>query len=343
MKKIMVLLITLILILNSCGDNGVEPEPQPGRRDYIWTVDTLYSPFNIFEGLWGSSPNDVWVVGFGGSSTDRLLHFDGNKWSHWNELILCAGKSLIGFNKDNVWMAGGDGKIWHYNGAKWSEYFVYKTDNAYSIVITDIWGRGSNDIYAVGLITLNSNKEQRGFILYFDGTQWKEIYKANYLSQFNRVLGDSKNIFISGSRITNINSHITIDSMYIKKLINNSLVDVIATNNGSWVEPASIGDKVHFVVGNDLYEYENNSVKKIFNFDGYNFGQAVYGRSMKDLFVRMADGIAHYNGTDIMYLYKFNNNFSSYVGRPLDFGDYIFFNIADIGNGRNYNLRGKLK
>ena len=335
--------IILITIFLSCNSNPLEEPIAPGRRDYTWTVDTLNSPFNYFFGLWGSKHDDVWAVGSGGSSTDRLWHFDGIKWSLYNkEPIFCTGNALWGSTKNNVWMVGGDGKIWHYNGIVWSENFVYKVDNAYSISIEDIWGRSNNDIYAVGLITLNSNKEQNGFILYFNGNKWSEIYRANYSSQFNGVLGDSKNIFVSGARITNINNHITIDSMYIKRLINNSLKNVIAANDGSWVEPATVGGNVHFVSGNELYKYENNSVKKVYNFAGYNFGQAVYGRSMNDLFVRMTDGIAHYNGIDIVYLFKFNDNFASYVGRPLDFGDYIFFNIADIGNGRNYNLRGKL-
>jgi hypothetical protein len=52
----------------------------------------------------------------------------------------------------------------------------------------------------------------------------------------------------------------------------------------------------------------------------------------------MFDGIGHYNGANIVYLYKFNSNFSYYRGKPMDFGNAIFFNILGTRN-----LRGFLK
>lgn len=42
----------------------------------------------------------------------------------------------------------------------------------------------------------------------------------------------------------------------------------------------------------------------IFEVNATNFGGLVWGRNRNDIFIRMKDGIAHYNGTDWQYLFK---------------------------------------
>ena len=39
------------------------------------------------------------------------------------------------------------------------------------------------------------------------------------------------------------------------------------------------------------------------------FVNSVEARNIKDIFLGMSDGIAHYNGTDVQYLFKFDTNF----------------------------------
>ena len=340
-RKVIILSSLLVFLLISCKHNPFEvsaPSP-PGKRNYVWTLDTLQSPFNNFSGLWGSSPNDVWTVGQGGDDNDRLWHFDGTKWSPYvKEPIGCYGISLIGFSQNNVWMVGEEGRIWHYDGNMWKENFIYKQQDGYATII-DVWGRNSTDIYAVGLINLASVNEQRGFILHYDGNQWKEYYKANYISQFNSVLGDNENVFITGIRLVyKPKNLIVVDSAYISKITNNNLHKVynVATNIN--YNLALVGNKIHFVIDQSLYRYSFGAMEHIMDFTVNNFAAGVYGRNYNDIFIRMFDGICHYNGTDIVYLYKFNSNFSFYSGRPMDFGNAIFFNIQGTRN-----LRGFLK
>jgi hypothetical protein len=80
MKKILLLPILLLLTVFSCKENPTAPlidDLQPGSRDYIWTVDTLYAEdyFSI-AAMWGSSANDIWAVAVGTSSKDCLWHYD---------------------------------------------------------------------------------------------------------------------------------------------------------------------------------------------------------------------------------------------------------------------------
>jgi len=145
--------LILIGILWNCKKSPVEPEkPQPGRRDYVWTVDTLDMPMNWIDAVWGASPNDVWAVGAGGTYNDRLLHYDGEKWTTYtNERIWCTGNVLFGFSEDDVWMGGGGGwlsggaGIWHYDGTKWSQNYVYDIQDSPLMYVQDIWGPDPQD------------------------------------------------------------------------------------------------------------------------------------------------------------------------------------------------------
>ncbi len=57
----------------------------------------------------------------------------------------------------------------------------------------------------------------------------------------------------------------------------------------------------------------------------------------------MSDGIAHYNGSDVQYIYKTNNNNISLQGTFVVFEKEVFIMADDIYNGLNYIIRGKLK
>ena len=160
---------TILLMLSGiigCSHNSVSPvlQPvQPGSRDYVWTVDTIYTEFNVITGIWGSSPNDVWAVGDGGTAFDRLQHYDGNKWvpclSYSKNIPLCGGRTLYGFATNDVWVGGQEidvpgAGIWHYDGTRWSRSFLYAPEpDSFSFVeVLGIWGLRSNDVYACGVM-----------------------------------------------------------------------------------------------------------------------------------------------------------------------------------------------
>ncbi len=335
--KLLAAITFLTLLLTTCGESIVGPKFPPGIRDYVWTLDTLKTPFNYFTGLWGSSSSDVWTVGGGGNDEDRLWHFDGTKWSPYTkERIICTGETLFGFSKDNVWMGGGDGRIWHYNGNTWQENFVYKPKEGWAI-INDIWGRKGNDLYAVGVNFIGT--KSRAFVLHYDGNNWAQFYKADYPSQFPAIKGDAENIFIVALKV-NDDPHapVQVEAGYIKKIDKGNLIDVFTNNGNPGFSLAYIGSEVHFIIQNSIYKYFNKEMTKIMDINEPNFAFGVYGRNYKDLFIKLYDGVGHYNGTDIVYLYKFTSNYSYYSGNPVDFGNSIFFNIP-----HTRNLRGFLK
>jgi len=76
--------LALIVLSISCKKHPVEPKnteipdtSSPGRRDYVWTADTLPKDVYSLFSLWGSSHNDVWAVGYGSSFDLGIWHYDG--------------------------------------------------------------------------------------------------------------------------------------------------------------------------------------------------------------------------------------------------------------------------
>ena len=66
-----------------------------------------------------------------------------------------------------------------------------------------------------------------------------------------------------------------------------------------------INREVYFILGNQIAIRVNNQFKTILNVDNPNFYQRIWGRNSKDIFLLMTDGLAHYNGTDVKYLFHF--------------------------------------
>ncbi len=70
---------------NNGGGGGGEETP---KRDYVWSIDTMV--YNVPEAppdqvsiqcIWGSSPHDVWAVGQSDVGAGRLWHYNGARWT----------------------------------------------------------------------------------------------------------------------------------------------------------------------------------------------------------------------------------------------------------------------
>jgi hypothetical protein len=341
-----VTLLYLFVILISCSSNPIEPEPQPGSRDYVWTVDTLNMPMNFLGAIWGSSPNDVWASGAGGSPGDNLLHFDGNRWTTYrNEPIYCNGNTLFGFSKTNIWMGGNnEGRIWHYDGLRWSENYRYNVEGSRNVGITNIWGQQPNDVYACGVISylVNGKDLWRGFVLHYNGSTWKEIVKANFNSQFIKIRVEEGNAYLFTIRT----SYTVSDTIAFYQLNRNELIEVYSntTDKITFGNFSLIGGRLYFWISKDVYLLKNGAFTKQFSIENPNFWYLLFGRNPKDIFVSMRDGLAHYNGNDIQYVFKYPNIYHKIVGgEPLLFEKDVFCGFFDMANNKNLILRGKLK
>ncbi len=82
-----------------------------------------------------------------------IWHYDGTKWKTDNISRPISPWCIHGFEENDIWVGGEDGKIWHYDGNNWNESLSYSKElnyHYYNIYFMDIWGEKPNDIYAVG-------------------------------------------------------------------------------------------------------------------------------------------------------------------------------------------------
>ncbi len=350
MNKFLNLILNLLLILNlfflfffeSCKSSTAPKQNtlQPGRRDYTWTVDTLNIPYTVLENIWGSSPTDVWAVGPGGDKDKTIYRFNGQQWVNDGISRPLAPTAVFGFAQNDVWLAGTLGDdIWHYDGTVLSKYQNYYVPGYPLTGIQGIWGDSPNNIYAVGFA--DSDNIFRGMIQQFNGSQWKITYLSNKNEEFSIEYKDplSNNCYVLSYRNNDNNNT---DSTIIYQYDGQSLKEIYSSDffAGHSSNLAYIASQVYFILDNGVYSY-NNGFKLLFNVDYPNFYRAICGRNNEDIFLCMKDGIAHYNGTDIQYLYHFHQGIY-FSGPPAIFDKEVFFLVYDFVNNINLVIRGKL-
>jgi hypothetical protein len=215
-----------------------------------------YTGDESYRAIWGSGPNDVYVVGYNGAHT-LIIHYNGIEWTQldvnvpgilndiWgsgpNDIYVVGDNKLLfhyngtswrlrdgnitgdikgiwGSSNKNIYLVNGTGKIYHYTGINWTLYAT----GAESLY--DIWGSGPNDIVGVG----NS-----GSVVHFDGKTWKKMevpttsnLRGVYGSDYNYILAVGENGTILTSQ-TDIEPHSS----------SNSSDCFISTASGSHIKP----------------------------------------------------------------------------------------------------------
>ncbi|MFA6596645.1 MAG: hypothetical protein WCS69_02910 [Ignavibacteriaceae bacterium] len=337
-KHILSFVFVCIVLLNlGCKKSPTEviDNTQPGRRDYVWTVDTLKIPFTVLYSIWGSTPNDVWAVGPGGGLDQTIWHYDGAKWKTDGISRGISPNVVWGFDKNNVWLGGNEGRIWHNNGEGWLESINYKK-NGYRIGFFDVWGDSSNNLFAVGYA--DSGTVRKGIILHYNGEKWSE---ANILSvpyQFQRIrrgIKTSNNYYLSGAGHDSYAGLFDFDGYTLHLIYEEPF------SPSTWTDVHEVDGYLYAIIGKEIKIGTPQGLSLYFRVDDPNFGGQIFGRSKKDIFIRMLDGIAHYNGSDIEYLYKFNSQTS--ISGAAIFDKEVFFLALDVPSFSNIIIHGKQK
>lgn len=84
---------------------------------------------------------------------------------------------LFARSDDDVWLAGGNSSLAHFDGTSWS-----LSELTVGSALADLWASAANDVWTVGNF---------GVIGHFDGTTWTASSKAGY--NFNAVFGLASN------------------------------------------------------------------------------------------------------------------------------------------------------
>lgn len=341
MKKNILLIPIYFLILFNLGckksPTEVIDNTQPGRRDYVWTVDTIVGSNNWFTAITGSSPADLWTVD-PGDAGKIFYHFDGNLWQ--TDLVPrnYSPLGIFSATADKVWSCGYRGKIWCFEGGVWKEEYGHVIDGVTEIFFQDILTISANDIYAVGQYW--DKQGYWGIILHYNGTSWTQINIPQIRTALIKISQSSNGRFyllgVSNEQFTESTYQLyEFDRYTVTKLMSGTQAN---DQQGGILK---LGNKVDFIIGFDLYGYDKGNFLKIGRLsDAPEFLNVGFGRNTKDIFLGMRDGIAHYNGEDTKYLIKTNNNV--WIRNGIIFEKEVFFVGSEL-NGNNLIFHGKVK
>ena len=329
-------ILSIVTIINSCN-HSTEPEPQPGRRDYTWTVDTINPGKESLYMLriWGAEATDVWAVGSSSWSATSIWHYNGIKWSCDSIPRRINPSALFGISKNDVWLGNTNSTIWRYYG-QWELYGKYKVNNFDNIVIEDFDGTSPNNIYGVGFSDVYNTNNYKAVIMHFNGYKWDFINipdtKVSFV--FMKIDPKSSALIISGM--------IYDPSGFVPKAYcwdGKNLIDLPFNGTGDTFV-TRLGDEIFVSVGSKVYKYSDKRLSLWKDNTNTSIGGRLWcGRSRNDFFIRDVNGISHYNGTDYSLLYKTN----LYVGLGTIFENDVFFIAYDHTTGKNYVIHGQLK
>jgi hypothetical protein len=346
MKKIFFTFISLMMLsFNTCDDNPVNgDDTKPGRRDYTWTVDTLDGVNSPRFRLWGSSPSDVWAISHSAWEVS-ISHFNGSEWTSYGIPGLIQPNAIYGFSSVNIFVGDENGKIWKYDGNHYNLFAELEKDGHSDIVFSNIWGESFNSFYATGAYPEENGGYNMSVIAHFKNGTWamlntSELY--GIVTHLHKNLSDNK-IYLQV-----IGGHNFTDSTKIYEYVNGDyqklygniwtkgLQSDISLNNG----------EVYFVLGNEIAKRKNNQFKPLLQVDNSNFYQRIWGRNSKDIFLLMTDGLAHFNGSDIEYLFHFTfgqaTPWTQIYGAAL-FENEVFFLVDEPPTGLSLVYHGILK
>ncbi|HSW56746.1 MAG TPA: hypothetical protein VLH59_16810 [Ignavibacteriaceae bacterium] len=339
-KKVLLSLISLIfLTLNTCDENPINgDDTKPGRRDYTWKIDTLMTPaYTLVRRMWGSGPNDVWAILSGADLDETIWHYDGNSWTTDGIFRSIEPASIFGFAPDNIWLGGHQGEIWHYNGFSWDPITVLVASPNTTITWENIWGINPNNVYAVGAYEDHNLLNNNGVIAHYDGNSW-ELLNIQINNSLTKIYKDNiTGYIVEGMRFG------LIDTSKVFLFSPNKLTEIYS-NMATSSYNASIGltnDIVLISLGKEIYTYSNNKFNLFYTIEYEFFGGGIIGRSLKDIFLGMRDGIAHYNGSDVQYLF-YADNPNTFITAWAIYKSEVFFSFYDFSNGKTYMYKGTL-
>ncbi len=334
-------LFTIVIINLSCEDNPVTPDDPPGRSDYIISVDTIDVNYDVFNSIWGTSENNMWA---GGGGSEHIWHYDGTKWKALpiGSYPFASVRSIYGFYENDIWIAAAEGKILHYDGTSWVLDFRYGPSGNNPNSFNDIWGYSSNDIYAVG--HYYENHKSYGIIFHYNGTGWKQVNIPKTEGQIWQVRGDPNNRSRQYFVLNNVDFQIP-DSSRIFELNGENIREIyygeLFSNDASAPKIETINNKIYFGFNRAIHSFNGKNFILEKAVDIQSYSNSFIGRSINDLIFAVFGGFAHYNGSEIKYLYQNENTFLIF---DYTITDNAFFAVAeDYDNRVNLVIKGILQ
>jgi hypothetical protein len=131
-----------------------------------WRPPKPEPPYVGYQAVWASSPENVWVAGWGtGPTRDDAYavaaRWDGEQLNPIPVPGINTISALWGSGSDDVWAAGGHGAILRYDG-----HAFVSIPSGTQELLRGLWGSGRDDVWSVG---------DRGTIVHWQGATWSTV------------------------------------------------------------------------------------------------------------------------------------------------------------------------
>ena len=344
MKYLFYLIAAIIFAFITSCDTTEPPvdNTEPGRRDYVWTIDTIDAPYNTYYRMWGSSPDDIWMVS-NGDWDKSIAHFDGKKWKTFG-IPKIFPLAIYGFAENEIYISAYGGLIWRYDGASWTKFAELTKDGHNDIVLGNIWGGSPDDFYTLGAYP-DEFGNNNSVIFHYNNSQWQKCNTGSLYGLVTHLYEDENNLIYL--QVIEIGGGRHLDTTHIYEYSAGKYTNLRSTvwEKGSESDIFLINDEVFFVLGHRIYTRSNNNFNLIVDVNNPNFYQRIWGRNSRDLFLLMTDGLVHYNGNDMEYLFYFNEPdkkpWTQIFGAAV-FENEVFFYVSEANPNRNLIYHGKL-
>lgn len=309
----------------------------PGRRDYVWTADTISLKYDMLRlnRLWGSSPQDIWAIGFGSSNSLLVWHYDGKMWRTDSANRIPGPEAIYGFAGNDVWVGCGASSMWKYDGRNWYKHSTYSYPGYDQTDISDLWGISPTNIYGVGALVNTANQQCKPAMIHYNGSKWEYLPTPDSMFTGYMEIAIQKNsglIFIYGMKQK---------PGFTDKLIvydGTSFTEIYSSRKITGYLDAS-DDDVYISIGQKIYKYINGKLQVWKDFTGTKFFARVWARREMDFFCGNTDGLGHYNGSDFQTIYQTNLDiFDASI-----FEKDVFFLARDHVQNSSVIIHGKLK
>ncbi|MEW6196956.1 MAG: hypothetical protein AB1521_17555 [Bacteroidota bacterium] len=215
-----------------------------------WTaVDifkTIESTANTLNGVYGTSPNNVWVVGSKIKDNPNpppnslhqsfILQYDGSKWTEHKVNTKSAVYSVYAVSANDVWACGADGIVYHYDGSSWDiDTIKIPLENNSNFQLKSIVVHNSTE-FLLGIKVIDNGLKLVDYFYKRDADTWSVI---------DSFVTDSQNLTAKWGGLK-------LYSSSLGKLYSYGIGGIFEWNGNEWIHEYSISGSIEGM-------YETNS------------------------------------------------------------------------------------
>jgi len=227
--------------------------------NYEGPIDPYYLRGGSYYQVYGTSKEDVWVVGSNVRGTypdfirqELILHYNGYEWIK-KEFDGDGAISVWGISADDVWFGTIDSELIHFDGDNWT---VLKL--GFKAQINSIAGLSTDEVYATASGWGNQAPDDSSFnyFLKYDGFDWKVL--DDYL-----YTGDKSTIKFGGSLWSDLKTQKIYSSGYhIYLWINEEWITISNIARG-YINGSSENNMFTINWWGSVYHYNGKTWKKL--------------------------------------------------------------------------------